>query len=505
MELPQDFPDGKDAVQLFGSGQGYTYDDLILLPGHIDFAADAVDLSSHLTRNIRLTLPFVSSPMDTVTESAMAIAMALQGGIGIVHYNNTVKEQTQMVDRVKRYKNGFITDPKTLSPDNTIEDVLAIKKRYGFSGVPITDTGRMYGRLLGIVTNRDIGFIEDKTTRLKDIMTVRADIVTAKESCTLEEANEILKTSKKAKLPIVNDRDELSGLISRSDLLKNRAYPNASKDRFNKQLLVGAAIGTRPDDRERLAELVRVGVDVVVIDSAQGDSVYQLDMVRYIRKTYPRLEIIGGNVVTQKQAAHLIEAGVDGLRVGMGVGSICTTQEVCAVGRPQASAVHAVAHYAAKYGIPVIADGGVANTGHICKALVCGAGAVMMGSLLAGTEEAPGDYFFQDGVRLKKYRGMGSIEAMAKGSSTRYFSDTDKVKVAQGVSGAVVDKGSMNRFVQYLLMGVKHGMQDLGCRSLTELKEKRVKGEIRFEVRTAAAQREGGIHSLYSYEKQLFA
>ena len=501
---PFDIDDGKDAHTLFGSGQGYTYDDLILLPGHIDFAADAVDLSTQLTKNIRLHVPFVSSPMDTVTESSMAIAMALQGGIGIIHYNCSIEEQGRMVDRVKRYKNGFITDPKTLRPDHAIADVLAIKAKYGFSGVPITESGDMYGKLLGMVTNRDIGFIEDKTTRLSDIMTPLSELVIAQESCTLEEANDILKGSKKAKLPIVNKKGELSGLISRSDLLKHRQYPNASKD-YNKRLLVGAAIGTRPSDKERLATLVRFGVDVVVIDSSQGDSIYQLDMVRYIRKAYPHLDIIGGNIVTQRQALHLIEAGVHGLRIGMGVGSICTTQEVCAVGRPQASAVHNVAMYAAKYGVPIIADGGVSNTGHICKALVCGASAVMMGSLLAGTEEAPGDYFFQDGVRLKKYRGMGSIEAMSKGSSTRYFSETDKVKVAQGVSGAVVDKGSMNRFVQYLLMGVKHGFQDLGVRDLRELKERRVAGDIRFEVRTAAAQREGGVHSLYSYEKQLFA
>ena len=505
VELPQDLADGKDAMTLFGAGQGYTYDDLILLPGHIDFAAEAVDLSSHFSRNIRLRLPFVSSPMDTVTESGMAIAMALQGGIGIIHHNTSVREQAQMVDRVKRYKNGFITDPKTLSPLDSIEDVLSIKRRYGFSGVPITDTGKMYGRLLGIVTNRDFGFIEDKSTRLSAIMTPVQQLVVAQESCTLEQANEILKQSKKAKLPIIDGSGCLSGLISRSDLLKNRQYPHASKDPVNKQLLVGAAIGTRPEDKERLSELVKVGVDVIVVDSSQGDSVYQLDMIRHIKHTFPRLDVVGGNVVTQRQAAHLIAAGVDGLRVGMGVGSICTTQEVCAVGRPQASAVHNVAHYAAKYGVPVIADGGVSNTGHIVKALVCGAGCVMMGSLLAGTEEAPGDYFFQDGVRLKKYRGMGSIEAMAKGSSARYFSEQDAVKVAQGVSGSVVDKGSMNRFVQYLVMGVKHGMQDLGCRDLRQLREMRERGDIRFEIRTSAAQKEGGVHSLYSYTRNDFA
>lgn len=286
----------------------------------------------------------------------------------------------------------FVLDPKTLSPKHTLADVDAIKRQYGFSGVPITDTGRMGGKLLGIVTNRDTDFIEDKSTPLEKVMST--DMVVAKDSISLEEANAIMKQSKKAKLPIVNDRFELCGLISRSDLLKNREYPHASKDR-NGQLLVGAAISTRPEDRERVAALVQAGVDVLVIDSAQGDSSYQCDMVGWLRANYPGLDIIGGNVVTCEQARNLIRAGVHGLRVGMGVGSICTTQEICAVGRPQASAVHNVAHFAAKYGIPVIADGGVSNTGHCVKALACGASCVMMGSLLAGTEEAPGDYFFQ--------------------------------------------------------------------------------------------------------------
>lgn len=358
-------------------------------------------------------------------------------------HSNSIEEQAAQVDRVKRWKNGFITDPKTLSPNHTIADVEAIKRQYGFSGVPITDTGRMGGRLLGIVTNRDTDFIDDKSTPLERVMST--SLVVANDSVTLEEANAIIKQSKKAKLPIVNDKFQLCGLISRSDLLKNREFPHASKDR-NKQLLVGAAISTRDSDRQRLEALVQAGVDVIVIDSAQGDSSFQTSMVEYVRQNYPGLDIIGGNVVTCQQARNLIKAGVHGLRVGMGVGSICTTQvsqnhsarkqpaqsgelgqrpgvrmslldslslplilllsittcallcvlqEVCAVGRPQASAVHNVAAYAAKYGIPVIADGGISNTGQIVKALACGASCVMMGSLLAGTEEAPGDYFFQ--------------------------------------------------------------------------------------------------------------
>jgi len=463
---------------------------------------DEVELESALTTNIRLKVPFVSSPMDTVTESKMAIAMALLGGMGIIHYNQSIVEQCYHVDRVKRFKNGFITDPKVLSPDHTIADVDAIKRQFGFSGVPITEDGKMGGKLVGIVTNRDVDFIVDRNRKLSTVMTTT--LITVSDKLSLDECNERLKDSKKAKLPVVTERGELVALMSRSDLLKNRAYPNASKDK-NKQLLVGAAVGTREDDKKRLAALYAAGVDVIVIDSSQGDSIYQIELVKHIRANYPNLDVIGGNVVTTLQAAALIEAGVHGLRVGMGAGSICTTQEVCAVGRPQATAVHNVARFAAQFGIPVIADGGIANTGHIIKGLACGASCVMMGSLLAGTDEAPGEYFFQDGVRLKKYRGMGSIEAMTKGSSNRYFGDSAKIRVAQGVAGAVIDKGSLHRFVPFLMAGVRHGLQDLGARSIESLAQMRRDKLLRFELRTAAAQKEGGVHSLFSFEKTLFA
>jgi IMP dehydrogenase len=376
----------------------------------------------------------------------------------------------------------------------------AIKKKYGFSGIPITHNGQLGGKLVGIVTSRDLDFLTDRGDRkLETVMT--KDLTVAKETNSLEEANIILKSCKRAKLPIVNDNFELVALMSRSDLLKNRAYPLASKDKTNKQLLVGAAIGTRPDDKKRAAALVKAGVDVIVIDSSQGDSVYQLDMVRWLKENFPRLDVIGGNVVTQKQAQHLIESGVDGLRVGMGVGSICTTQEVCAVGRPQGTAVWSVAEYASKYGVPIIADGGIANTGHIIKALSLGASSVMMGSMLAGTEEAPGDYFFQDGVRLKKYRGMGSIEAMMQGSAKRYFSEQQTIKVAQGVSGTVVDKGKIDRYIPYLTQSVCHGLQDLGATDLEKLQQQRVDKTLRFQLRTFAGVREGGVHDLHSYSK----
>jgi len=350
-----------------------------------------------------------------------------------------------------------------------------------------------------MVSNRDVDFVEDVDKPLHEVMT--RNVIVGQEPCTLKEANIILRDSKKGKLPIVGANFELVSLISRNDLKKNRDFPNASLDE-NKRLLVGASIGTRPKDRERLQLLVKEGVDFIVIDSSQGDSVFQYEMVKHIKDTYPRVQVIGGNVVTSQQSLHLIRAGVDGLRVGMGVGSICTTQEVCAVGRAQASAVYNTSKIAAKYGVPIIADGGVSSSGHIIKALSLGASCVMMGSMLAGTEESPGSFFFQDGVRLKKYRGMGSIEAMTKGSDTRYFAEgKETIKVAQGVSGAVVDKGSVSRYVPYLRQSVAIGLQDLGVDSVQMLHSLMRNGELRFELRTHAAQREGSVHSLFSYQK----
>ncbi|KAL7430688.1 hypothetical protein ACHAXH_001934 [Discostella pseudostelligera] len=503
---------GFTASQLFvknPSFVAYTYDDLIMMPGHISFGLDDVDISTKLTKKISIKVPFVSSPMDTVTEHNMAISMALQGGIGIIHSNFTIEDQASEVRKVKRFKNGFITDPICLSPDSTVGDVMDLKERHGYSGIPITDSGSMGGKLMGIVSNRDITFINDRSMKLREIMTPRDKLSVAKQGVELNEANEILKESKKGKLPVINENDELVALIARTDLLKNIEFSKASKDAVTKQLLVGAAIGTRPEDRERARALVEAGVDVIIVDSSQGDSVYQIQIIQYLKTTFPKLEVIGGNVVTPSQAIHLIQAGADALRVGMGIGSICTTQEVCAVGRAQASAVYHVAKFARKYGVPILADGGIKSTGHITKALALGASCVMMGSMLAGTDEAPGEYFYQDGVRLKRYRGMGSIEAMSKGSEKRYVWENSSsaphaIKVAQGVSGAVQDKGTLLRYIPYLVQGVRHGMQDAGVKSLDEMWDGLYNDKLRFEIRSPAAQKEGGVHGLHSYQKRLF-
>ncbi|HBD96267.1 MAG: IMP dehydrogenase [Spirochaetes bacterium GWF1_31_7] len=490
--------DGFEAKDIFNQMTGYTYNDIILMPRYLDFSADEVDLKTKLTRNITLNLPFVSSPMDTVTEDNMAIHMALLGGIGILHYNNTIEEQVEMVRKVKRYENGFINDPVVLSPEDTIESIYKIKTTLGFSGIPVTEDGTLNTKVIGIVTNRDIDFEKDTSKKLKDVMTT--NLVTAQEGITLSEANSILRKTKVGKLPIIDNQGRLKSLLSRTDLKKNRDFPLSTKD-ANKQLRVGAAISTHEKDKDRLAELHNAKVDVIVIDSSQGYTRWQIEMIKFIKKTYPEIDVIGGNVVTSEQAEALLKAGADALRIGMGPGSICTTQETMATGRSQATAVYHTANTARKYGVPIIADGGISQIGHIMKALSFGGAAVMMGGLLAGTHESPGEFFYKDGIRLKKYRGMASLEAQKSGGDKRYFADNSKIKVAQGVVGAVVDRGSIDNFIPYLSQGLKHAFQDTGFRNIKELHDGLVTGSLKMQIRSQSSIIEGGVHDLQAVEK----
>uniref|UniRef100_A0A914ZCA3 Inosine-5'-monophosphate dehydrogenase n=1 Tax=Panagrolaimus superbus TaxID=310955 RepID=A0A914ZCA3_9BILA len=507
--------DGISITEMFKAhNTSLTYNDFNIFPGFIDFAVHAVDLTTHLTKKITIRAPLISSPMDTVTEHEMAITMAchlqLHGGIGIIHANfPTPADQANEVSKVKRYKQGFIISPQCIKSDDSVLDLFEIKQKFGFTGTPVTDTGKVGGKLLGLVTSRDIDFIKEsryKTTKISEVMVPRDRLITGGEELELPDAYNILEKEKKGKLPIVNANDELVALIARTDLKKSRDFPQSSYDKKG-QLMVGAAINTRENSKKTVELLVEAGVDVLIIDSSNGASAYQVKLLKWIKETYSQVEVIAGNVVTMKQAKLLIDSGADALRIGMGSGSICITQEVMAVGRAQGSAVFQVARYARSRGVPVIADGGIRDVGYITKAISLGASTVMMGGLLAGTNEAPGEYFWgPNGLRLKKYRGMGSIDAMEAHSTSqdRYFTSDDAIKVAQGVTATMRDRGTCHKFLPYLIRGIQHGFQDIGVRSLNELHSKVYDGTIKFELRSQNAQLEGGVHSLHSYEKPMY-
>ncbi|KAG5583512.1 hypothetical protein H5410_054139 [Solanum commersonii] len=494
--------DGFSAEKLFNQGYSYTYDDVIFLPGFIDFPTDAVNLSTKLSRNISLSIPCVASPMDTVTETSMAIGMAALGGIGIVHYNNTISQQASIVRAAKSHLIPFSSDLIFASPSDSIHSA----DEFGNSPcIFVTESGTKESKVLGVVCKSTWKGLSDKEARISDYMNVSP--VTLPSSYNFEDVAGYIASKKLDFVPLVNDKDgEVVNLVTATDLERMNSLPKLGLPSLGTdgKFLVGAAIGTRDSDKERLEHLVKAGINALVIDSSQGNSEYQINMIKYVKHTYPHLDVIGGNIVTKYQAENLIKQDVDGLRVGMGSGSICTTQEVCAVGRGQATAVYKVSSIAEQHGVPVIADGGISNSGHIVKALSLGASTVMMGSFLAGSNEAPGTYENKNGLRVKKYRGMGSLEAMTKGSDARYLGDTAKLKIAQGVVGSVADKGSVLKFVPYTMQAVKQGFQDLGASSLQSAHHLLRSGALRLEVRTGAAQVEGGVHGLVGYEKKYF-
>ncbi|KAL7088359.1 hypothetical protein ACP275_13G123100 [Erythranthe tilingii] len=497
--------DGFPAVKLFNQGYSYTYDDVIFLPHYIDFATDAVSLSTKLTRNVELSTPCVASPMDTVTESSMAAAMAALGGIGIIHSNIPASDQATLVRQAKYHKIPFTHEIIFKSP---LDSILSADEFSSSPCIFVTESGRENSNLVGRVHKSDWEKLTNKETRISQYM--KTSRLSYPASCSFEEIAGYLAKERLDFVPLVRyngeSGDDVANLVTSDDVERIKGFPKLGLPSLdsNGDLLVGASIGTRESDKERLEHLVKAGVNVVVLDSSQGNSIYQIEMIKYVKNKYPNLDLIGGNVVTQYQAQNLIHAGVDGLRVGMGSGSICTTQEVCAVGRGQATAVYKVASIAAQSGVPVIADGGISNSGHIVKALTLGASTVMMGSFLAGSNEAPGTYEYQNGQRVKKYRGMGSLEAMTKGSDARYLGDKEKLKISQGVSGAVKDKGSILKLIPYTMQAVKQGLQDLGASSVQSAHDLLKSGVLRLEVRTGAAQAEGGVHGLFNYEKKSF-
>jgi len=447
--------------------EALTFDDVLLLPGKSDILPKDVDISTSLTKQIKLNIPLMSAGMDTVTESRLAIAIAREGGIGIIHKNMSIAEQADEVDKVKRCEHGVIVDPFFLSPHHTIQDANDLMAKYKISGVPIVDESK---RLLGIITNRDVKFETDMTQRIDDVMT-KENLVTAREGITMEGALEILKKHKIEKLPLTDDNGILKGLITIKDIEKRIQFPNSSKDSKGR-LLAGAAVGVTADMMDRVEALVKARVDVVTIDTAHGHSEGVINAVKKVKKAYPDLQVIAGNIATGEAAIELIRAGADALKIGIGPGSICTTRVVAGIGVPQISAVMDCSEIAAQYGIPIIADGGIKYSGDITKAIAAGADVCMIGSLFAGTEESPGESIIFKGRNFKVYRGMGSTAAMKKGSSDRYFQEEAQKFVPEGVEGRVPYRGELKDIVYQLVGGLKAGMGYCGTHNIEELKEK---------------------------------
>lgn len=467
-------------------GEGITFDDVLLVPAYSEVTPNMVDLSTYLTKKVRLNIPMMSASMDTVTEHRMAIAMARQGGIGIIHKNMSIEAQAEEVDKVKRSENGVITDPFSLSPEHTLQDADNLIAKFRISGVPITENGK----LVGIITNRDLKFEEDFTKKIKNSMTSE-DLVTAREGITLEEAKKILAKARKEKLPIVDGNFNLKGLITIKDIEKQIKYPLSAKDAQGR-LLCGAGVGITADMRQRVDALVKAKVDVIVVDSAHGHSRNILEAVKQIKAAFPDLQVIAGNIATGSATKALIEAGADAVKVGIGPGSICTTRVVAGIGVPQITAIMNCYNVAKEYGIPIIADGGIKYSGDMTKAIAAGANVCMMGSMFAGCDESPGTFELYQGRKYKVYRGMGSLAAMENGSKDRYFQENARKLVPEGVEGRVAYKGSVEDTVFQLIGGLRSGMGYCGAVNIETLKET---GE--FVKISAASLKESHPHDIH--------
>ncbi|CAB3764989.1 IMP dehydrogenase [Paraburkholderia solisilvae] len=466
-----------------------TFDDVLLVPAFSDVLPRDTSLKTRLTRNISLNMPLVSAAMDTVTEARLAIVMAQQGGIGIVHKNLSAAEQAREVAKVKRFESGVVRDPITVPPQMKVRDVIALSQQHGISGFPVVEGAQ----LIGIVTNRDLRFETRLDEPVRTIMTPRERLVTVKDGTALAEAKALMHSHRLERVLVVNDAFELRGLMTVKDITKQTEHPDACKDEHGK-LRVGAAVGVGDDNEERVSLLVQAGVDVIVVDTAHGHSKGVLERVKWVKKNFPHVEVIGGNIATASAAKALVEYGADGVKVGIGPGSICTTRIVAGVGVPQISAIANVSEALKGSGVPVVADGGVRFSGDVSKALAAGANTVMMGSMFAGTEESPGDVFLYQGRQYKSYRGMGSVGAMKDGAADRYFQDNsaniDKL-VPEGIEGRVAYKGAVSAILFQLIGGVRASMGYCGCRTIDELHEK-----AEFVQITAAGMRESHVHDV---------